>query len=137
MGGYGDDTFAFFLGDGADTVDETSSSSYDIVRFADQNITENDIAIFINGNGDLIIDYGSNSSEDVITVLSQTTNLYTDSSIEKLELINGLYIDNTDINQIIQDMTTYATENSIQMTDVTDVKANEDLMAIITNAWHA
>lgn len=137
VGGDGNDTYLFNKGDGKDVIDETTSAASDVVKFTDSAVTANDVAIYVNEQGDLIIDYGTNQDQDQIFVQSQMTNANASSSIEKIELSGGLYIDDSDINKIVQDMTAYAAENSIQISNVGDVKSNSDLMAIVANAWHS
>lgn len=82
---------------------------------------------------DLIIDYGSTIGQDKIVVLGQTNSA---NAVERIQLSDGTYISNTDVNQLIQTMTAYATAHSIQMTSVNDVKNNADLMNLVAGTWH-
>lgn len=59
------------------------------------------------------------------------------TAVEKLQLSDGTYISNTDVNQLIQTMTAYAASNGIQLTSVTDVRNNQDLMTMVANSWHS
>jgi len=52
-------------------------------------------------------------------------------------LSDGTYISNTDVNQLIQTMTAYASGNGIQLTSVSDVKNNQDLMNLVAGSWHS
>lgn len=95
-------------------------------------ISKNKIAVFMSGT-DLAIDYGTNVGQDKIVVLGQTNST---NAVEKIQLSDGTYISNTDVNQLIQTMTAYATANSIQLTNVNDVKSNQDLMNLVASSWH-
>lgn len=129
-GGSDDDTYIFNLGDGNDTVNDSSSSFNDQIIF-NPGVTKSDVAVFMSGT-DLIVDYGKTIGQDKIVILGQAG--YT--AIEKFQLSDGTYISNTDVNQLIQTMTAYATANSIQLTSINDVKSNQDLMALVSNSWH-
>jgi len=129
FGGDGDDTYIFDLGDGNDLISDTSGD--DTVQFT-SSVNKSNIAIFTSGSN-LVIDYGTSSGEDIITIRNQST---ASSAIERFELSDGTFLTNTDINQIIQDMTAFAANNDIDLSDVSEVKNNADLMAIIANSWH-
>jgi hypothetical protein len=73
------------------------------------------------------------NSTDKITIVNQTT---ASNDIDLLELNNGYYLTDANINQVIQDMTAYATNNSISLTSLNDVKNDANLMAIVNGAWH-
>jgi hypothetical protein len=94
---------------------------------------ENSIAIYEGADGNLVIDYGTTAGQDEIIVLGQSKIA---TAIEKIQLSDGTYISNTDINNIIQSMTSYATTKGIQITSISDVKNNTDLMSIVASAWH-
>ena len=51
----------------------------------------------------------------------------------RLDRINGYCLTDVNIKQVIQDMTAYATNNSISLNDV---KNDADLLAIVNGAWH-
>jgi hypothetical protein len=58
------------------------------------------------------------------------------SGIEDLELSTGYFMSNTDINNVIQQMSSYATSHGIALTSLDTVKNNQDLMAIMNAGWH-
>jgi Ca2+-binding RTX toxin-like protein len=126
-GSYGDDTYIFNSGDGNDTISEYTGN--DLIQFS-ESVDKLNIAVFQDGNN-LIIDYGESGGQDKITILNQQNSTYT---VEKLELSDGSYIANSEINQIIQNMTAYAANNSIEFTNIDSVKNNEDLMALVANS---
>lgn len=81
-----------------------------------------------------IIDYGEEIGQDKIVVLGQSA---ASNSVEKIELSDGTYISNTDVNQLIQEMTAFASANSIQLSNIDDVKNNQDLLTMVASAWHS
>lgn len=132
-GSTGSDIFVFNKGDGIDTVQEYAGSD-DTILLGD-DISKDTIAIY-KDNEDLIIDYGDNLGTDRITVLNQCG---TDSSkyVERVQLNDGSYLSNSDINALIQNMTAYAANNDIQISSINDVKNNADLMNLVAAAWHS
>lgn len=129
-GGKDNDTYIFNLDNGIDTINDSADNDQIIFNLG---ITKNDVAVFMSGT-DLIIDYGKTIGKDEIVVLGQTNDT---NAIEKFQLSDGMYMSNTDINQLIQNMTAYAAENNIQLTNVSDVKNNQDLMTMVSNSWHS
>ena len=97
---------------------------------SDQKAIESNIALFMDGS-DLYLDYGATVDTDQTMVYGQSTN-----TVERVE-VGGYYLTDSTINQAIQDMSAYATANSISFTSVEDVKASAELMTIIANSWQA
>jgi Ca2+-binding RTX toxin-like protein len=124
-GDAGNDTYLFSQGDGMDTISDNSGTN--TLAF-DSGIIKANIALFQNGSN-LQIGF-TNSSGDQITTNSM-------SDLSKIQLSDGQYLTNTDVNLIIQDMSSYATTNSVSLTSLSDVESNSGLMAIINGAWHA
>ncbi|MDH4378675.1 MAG: M10 family metallopeptidase C-terminal domain-containing protein [Vampirovibrionales bacterium] len=133
QGGAGNDTYHFALGDGLDTVQENDSTNgnVDVVKL-ESSIGKNIVAVWLNG-GNLEIGY-TNNTTDKITLQNQTTEA---STVERVELSTGEFMTHTEINQLIQDMTTYATGQGITLTNLEDVKANANVMALVSTAWHS
>lgn len=130
-GGKGNDTYFIASGDGLDTI--TDSAGTDIIKFT-TNIDTQNIALLLDKSGNLIIDYGDSAGTDQIKINKWKTK---NSQIEKIQLNDGTtYLSNTDINTIIQNMTSYATTNSINLTNISDVKTNSDIMLTISTSWH-
>lgn len=73
-------------------------------------VNKNDIAVYMSGT-DMVIDYGSTVGQDKIVVLDQGSSL----PLKKIQLSDGTYISNTDVNQLIQTMTAYAASRSIHL----------------------
>lgn len=131
-GGSGSDTYLFGIGDGIDTIEEYSGKN-DVVKF-DDSVSRGNIAIY-QDNGDLIIDYGETSGINKFTIKDQfTTN--SNKVVERIELDDGKYMTDADINALIQNMTAYATSNEIQLTSVDSVKNDTNLMNLVAAAWH-
>ena len=131
FGDTGSDTYHFSKGDGKDLIqDYGADTTYtDTIEFDDTVLT-NTIALFKKGQ-DLYIAYGDS---DVIKVDQQTSS---GAGIEKIELDDGKYLSNSDINLVIQEINAFASDNGITLTSVNDVKNNTELMTIIGNVWHA
>ena len=131
-GGSGDDVYAFVLGDGVDVIDD--NSGFDTIVFTD-TVPMETVALFMK-DGTLQIGYGEN---DQISLSD-----YSDSEIgNRIETIvfdyesSGSYMTDADINQIIQEMSAYATAEGIAMDSLADVRQNEELMAIVASGWQA
>lgn len=131
-GAGGNDTYMFNIGYGLDNVSDVAGES-DQISFGSK-VVQSRIAMFIDSNDDLKIDYGSKLGAEVVTI----TDWAVDSAnqIEKVRIANGKFVTNADINKIIQDMAAYAADAGIVISDVSDVKSNSNLMAIVSNAWH-
>lgn len=125
-GGAGDDTYCFDINSGIDTIEDRSGN--DTIAF-DTTIDKNDIAFFINSKNELIIDYGKDTNTNKITVNDQTSN-----PIENI-IIGNYSLNNTQIDQIIQNINAYAVQEGISINSVSDIKNNEDLMNIVNNSW--
>ncbi|HEY9870846.1 MAG TPA: calcium-binding protein [Candidatus Obscuribacterales bacterium] len=135
QGGAGNDTYLANLGDGMDYIQEGDMSGSglpggtDRIKFG-QGIGTSNVAFFMNGSG-LQVAY---SSTDSLWVLNQAEP---NTAIERLQLDNGMYLTDMDINTIIQQMSAWAANNSASFTSVSDVQQNPNLMNIIATSWHA
>ena len=130
-GYYGSDTYEFAKGDGQDTIDEWAkkgSSDVDTIKFA-EGITQSDVS-FTMQHGDMFIQY---ATDDLIKVQDADD---TRGQIEKVELNNGLYVTNDDINLIIQQINAYGVEKGMDHISNSDIQNNPDLMNIVSSAWH-
>ena len=125
-GGAGNDTYQFSANDGIDAI--TDSSGTDTIAF-DSTVSKENVALYLDSNNNLFFDYGSNLGSDVVKVVDITTN-----AIENVT-IGDYTLSSTTINQLIQDMSAYATEQGLTISSVEDVKANAELMTMINNAW--
>lgn len=131
-GAAGNDIYKFSKSDGIDVINDASTSGDTADKIVlDSSVSQSEVAIWMNGSN-LEIGYTSNST-DKITVQNQTTAA---NDIDRLELSTGYYLTDANINQVIQDMTTYAVNNSISLTSLNDVKNDAGLMAIVNGAWH-
>ena len=139
FGGSGDDTYRFNKGDGADTVYDADDSSWcwwnqkdggnDTIEFG-KGITKDDIVFSTNWRGDLVLEYGEG---DTINIQNQFNE---NNQIEKIELSDGMYITNDDIELVIQQINNYGVEKGMWHIDNNDIKNNQDLMNIVSSAWH-
>ncbi|OPY76707.1 MAG: Bifunctional hemolysin/adenylate cyclase precursor [Syntrophorhabdus sp. PtaU1.Bin058] len=132
-GGAGSDIYGFSLGDGSDMIyDYGSDNAQDTISF-DPSVSRDTIAFFRDGR-ELSIAYGDT---DHILVSPRGYDPRTiDAGIEKVQLSDGFYLTDSDINKVIQDLTSYANDHGINLTSVDDVKGNQELMNIIVSAWH-
>ncbi|NLW35941.1 MAG: hypothetical protein GXY80_10745, partial [Syntrophorhabdus aromaticivorans] len=129
-GGAGNDTYTFSLNGGNDTVTDAGadSTTQDKVLFTN-DVLQNTVALFQDGQN-LIVGYGST---DAITITNQAASDY---GVEKIQLDNGLFLTNDDVNLVIQQMTAFAADHGIALASIADVRANQDLMNIVVSAWH-
>lgn len=139
QGGMGNDTYLFNRGDGQDIIHDsnwaygyTGTDTYqagnDMIRFG-EGIGTSDISIYKNGSS-VLLSYADN---DVINIANQ---FVTNNAIEKFTLNDGNYLTSNDLNVIIQSMNAYAAEHEIAIDSIDSVKSNQDLMNIISGAWH-
>jgi Ca2+-binding RTX toxin-like protein len=126
-GGAGDDSYLFNLGDGSDSLYDESGT--DSILFGDE-VTADGFAFFMDGET-LQIGYGT---DDVVTLASYSDST-TGNRIETLSLADGRYLSDSDITQIIQDISAYAIAEGISVTSLDDVRQNDALLAIVANAW--
>ncbi len=137
-GGAGDDRYLFESGDGCDQVyDEVYSGflglchedgGFDVVSFG-TSVAKEDVAVFMSC-GDLYLSYGAS---DVVKINNQNDGK---DSIERFELADGSFLTDSEMNQLVQDLSAYATDHGICMHSVTDVRNNDDLMTLVSGAWH-
>lgn len=129
-GAVGNDTYRFLMEDGVDVISEYGASSDDkIVLLTNNNQTA--IAFFMNGNH-LEIGYTASPS-DKITVQNHNISA---SAIERFELSEGFFMTSSDLNGLLQHMSSYAAENNIALTSLADVQNNNELTNIIAQGWH-
>lgn len=125
-GGGGNDFYGFFKGDGIDIIYDSIGDN-DTINFG-SNVSKEDIAIFQDA-GRFFISYGDYTYDDLVVIHNQTSG--------KIQLANGMYLDENDVSQIIQDMTNYAAQNDFELSSIEHVKENQDLMNIVVSAWHS
>ena len=127
-GGYYDDTYVFGRGDGSDTIYDGHGN--DTIKFK-EGINKEDIT-FVVADGNLSIKYGDS---DAITI-----NGYKNSSsyqIEKIELKNGSFITNSQINKIIQDINAYASDNGIVGIGHDVIRNDQNMMNLVMSGWNS
>lgn len=127
LGGAGDDTYSFSAANGKDVISDASGT--DIIKFG-SNVLKQSVAFFKSGVN-LIVGYANG---DRITIQNQSTAT---NSIEQFQLSSNEYLTNANINSIIGQIASYATENGVQINSIENVIANQDLMAIVSNSWQS
>ncbi|QCD51753.1 calcium-binding protein [Campylobacter sp. RM16192] len=130
-GGAGNDIYLFGRGDGQDTIynNDNSKDRMDVIKFK-EGISKRDISFMLNGSN-LSIKY---SNEDTITLSSYNSS--PSYQIDKIELNNGNFITNTQINKIIQDINAFAKDNGISSINHDTIRNNNDMMNIVMNGWN-
>ncbi len=124
-GGIGNDTYFLFKEDGEDTISDNYGN--DIISF-EYDLSSKDI-LFSWDRYDLVVNYSQNDSVKIKYQKIPTR------SIEKFELLDGSYLTNSDIEVLIQDMTSFANKNGVDLTNRQEVTNNSELMNIVSNAW--
>ena len=124
----GDDTYVFSKGDGNDIINDSKGNN--IVKFG-EGISKGDITFMYSG-GNLSIKYGNS---DTITVSYYVSNAT--YQIDKIELGNGNFITNSQINKIIQDINAYAKDNGITGISHDTIRNNQDMMNLVMSGWNS
>lgn len=128
QGAEGDDIYQFGSNDGIDIINDTSGLADKIVF--DNSISKTDISFYMDNSHNLIINYAGDNG--TVTVQNQNIN-----TIEKIELNNGQFLSSSAIGKMISDISSFASNNCIQLTSINDVKGNSDLMNIIATSWQS
>ena len=128
---YGASTvFEMNSGDGYDTLfDFDTGLNEDVLRFG-SGLDNTDVAIYRHGS-ELVLKYGQS---DQVTVMWQDGVA---GSLERYELDNGLFMTNSEINQLVSDLNSYASNNGIALNTVDDVANDAQLMQLVSAAWHS
>ncbi len=124
----GEKLYIFNQGDGNDTI--RTSLCEDTIQFT-EGITEDDIIFRTEGNN-LFIEFENQDTDSIKIENYLLDDIY---EVETLKFSDGTTISNSQINQIIQDMSSYATEQGIALSTVEDVNNNADLMNMVNSAW--
>lgn len=125
-GGYGDDAYTFAAGDGQDVINE-----YNGMDKADLNRNLLSVMFERVGN-DLRV--AMNGSTDTITVTSWYGS--DDKKIETFEAADGSTITNTQVEQLIQAMASFSTDNGMSWSQALD-NQSATAQSIISQYWTA
>ncbi|WP_034957539.1 calcium-binding protein, partial [Campylobacter showae] len=96
-----------------------------------EGISKKDLTFVFTGSN-LSIKYGSS---DTVTVNGYMNN--TAYQIDKVELGNGNFITNSQINKIIQDISAYAKDNGITSISHDTIRNNQDMMNLVMSGWNS
>jgi Ca2+-binding RTX toxin-like protein len=131
-GGSGNDTYLFSSGSGQDSLFDydTAADQNDAILF-DAGLGTSDIGLFKNDD-DLVL--GIAGGDNTLTVENwfQSENY----QVENVELADGNHLTDADINQLIQQMSAYAVDQGIALTNINDVYNQQDLMTMVANSWN-
>ena len=94
-----------------------------------EGITKEDISFLMRGN-DLLLQYGES---EFITINNQKNEA---NRIEKLQLSDGSYLTNSDMDQIIQQLSAYSKDHGFHLKDNTQIQNNQAMMNIVAAGWH-
>ncbi|PID30534.1 hypothetical protein CR983_02675, partial [Candidatus Saccharibacteria bacterium] len=126
-GRYGDDTYQFTKGDGADTIyDHRGSDTLTTDRLAQQMIFErrgNDLRVLFE------------NSSDSITISKRYSELNT--AIETFQAADGSTISDTQVQQLIQAMASWSNDNGGLSWSQALATNPGDVQAIVAQYWHA
>jgi Ca2+-binding RTX toxin-like protein len=136
-GDIGNDAYYFNLGDGKDTITDTSFSfcSWNTPEGGDDTIVfgegiEKEDVTFLMQCGNLSIKYGDKES---VVISGQSNDA---SAIERFELSDGSYLSSNDVESIIQQMSAYAKDHGIYISSNSSIENNQALMQIVSSGWH-
>ncbi|PID31628.1 hypothetical protein CR983_00285 [Candidatus Saccharibacteria bacterium] len=126
-GRYGDDTYQFAKGDGADTIyDYRGNDTLTTDRLAQQVIFErrgNDLRVLFE------------NSSDSITISKRYSKLNT--AIETFQAADGSTISDTQVQQLIQAMASWSNDNGGLSWSQALATNPGDVQAIVAQYWHA
>jgi len=128
-GGDGDDVYVFYAGDGRDRIRDKDGGSggFDTVRFG-PGIAKEDVAILLRSNN-LYLQYGET---DVVEIFHQSKEK---DKVERIELADGSYLTDADVNRVIAQIAAYAAGEGIHLKSVDDVRRNDELMVLVAAGW--
>jgi len=126
----GNDTLYGGEGDDAIYGNEGDDVLYGNSGFG-EGISKEDLTFMYNGSN-LSIKYGNN---DTVTVNNHVNNAV--YQIDKIELGNGNFITNSQINKIIQDINAYAKDNGITSISHDTIRNNQDMMNLVMSGWNS
>lgn len=125
IGGSGDDTYVFGQGYGADTVTDSSGN--------DKAVVDDDILSIIfarNGND---LDANLAGSTDTLKIKSWYSN--SSYQLETFEAADGSTISNTQIEQLIQAMASWSSNNNGMSWSEALSSSSQDIQAIVAQYW--
>ncbi|WP_462106115.1 hypothetical protein, partial [Campylobacter concisus] len=113
---------------GNDVINDIAGNN--TIRFG-EGISKEDLT-FVYSNNNFSIRYGA---DDIIAVNGYASNFA--YQINKIELDNGNFISNSQINKIIQDINSYARDNGITAISHDTIRNNQDMMSIVMSGWNS
>ncbi|AFV97424.1 MULTISPECIES: calcium-binding protein [unclassified Sulfuricurvum] len=140
IGSTGNDTYLVTNGSNNTTIHENilgfnffghyigQNGGNDTLLFG-EGITKEDISFLMRGN-DLLLQYGES---EFITINNQKNEA---NRIEKLQLSDGSYLTNSDMDQIIQQLSAYSKDHGFHLKDNTQIQNNQAMMNIVASGWH-
>ena len=129
-GGNGGDTYIFTKGDGIDSIsDDGNTGVVDIILF-ENDVEKNDVIFKLTSTSSIAFYY---SDSDIINITSFKS--LSSKRIEKIELSDGSYMTYEQIIKTANDIKIFATNNNIDISDINNIRQNENLMGIYESSW--
>jgi len=133
----GDDIYVLNQGDGYTQITDKKSGGFlglgtddagdDIVKFG-EGVAKEDISFYMK-YGNLYLQYNDN---DTVKINNQDDN---DTKIEKLELSDGSFLTNDDINLVVQQLNAYASDKGMWSYNNDKIRNDQEMMSIVSSAW--
>ena len=123
----GDDTYLFAKGDGNTTISD--NAGVDTIKFM-EDISKDEIS-FTMINNNLNIQYGD---DEHILIQNQNNASYT---IENFELSDGNFLNNSDLDLMMQQLNAYAVDNGIDTFTNDTIRNNAEMMNIVSSSWQS
>lgn len=125
-GGTVSNTYLFWAGSGNDTI-TAPTGGWNQINF-ETGVNTSNIIIAPDSQDNIYISYDSNPA-DQITIKSGTW-------INRIQTADGSYMSGNGLNLLMQEMAAYATQHNEPLNSIADAKADPNLLAMITAAWH-
>jgi hypothetical protein len=106
------------------------SGTNNTLSFTDYYLAD-DLALFMFGND---LQFGESGSQNTININSQND---ASNHVDRFELSDGKYLTDSDVNNLIQQISAYAVNNGISLNSLQDVQNNTQIMALVAGSWHS
>ena len=123
-GGKGSDLYRFGRGDESATIRDRGG--FDTLSLEGYSV--NEIAFWKDGD-DLMISAGT----DTLRIEDQTGT--DDPAVDRVTLSNGLTLNSSGIDQLVNAMATFGADNGIDIDSASDIRENSQLMSLAVSAW--
>ncbi len=126
-GGAGNDAYFFSKGDDKDVIMDTAGDDDRIVFTSNVGNDTTQLQFKLESDGDLLVCYGE--SGDMITVKNQQQT----GAIDRIEMYNGCYLSNSDVDKIVQTLSAYNAEGADGAHMISEIQNDAKFGQIV---WH-